>query len=248
MNIRKTLPLCLAFSLLTGLAHGGPGWDVTSFAASPQNAPKLVAAIDEWMAGAGGSYPGQVALYANEADGNDPATHTIIATFPSVAANEAYGRQIQGDEKMSAEWAKLMGVFSTSTTVVQTTRGTFVKSWGEADPADSVWMHHMITVSDPGAVVAAFDRWMNSATGKRTPGQVHLSGVVAGGLGSPSHIVSIGYASQAEAERWQEELAGNQDYATFLEAVQQVSEYHGANLAVRVKAWGTSPIAQTASR
>lgn len=248
MTILRTLPLYLALSLMTGLAHGGPGWDVTSFAASPQNAPKLVAAIDAWMAGAGGSYPGQVALYANEADGSDPATHTIIATFPSAAANEAYGRQIQEDEKKSAEWAKLMAVFTENTTLVQTTRGTFVKSWGEVDPADSVWMHHMITVRDPGALVAAFDRWMNSATGRKAPGQVHLSGVVAGGLGSPSHVVSIGYASQAEAEQWQDSLAGNGDYATFLAAVQQISDYHGANLAVRVKAWGTSPIAQTASR
>ena len=114
MTILRTLPLYLALSLMTGLAHGGPGWDVTSFAASPQNAPKLVAAIDAWMAGAGGSYPGQVALYANEADGSDPATHTIIATFPSAAANEAYGRQIQEDEKKSAGLSNTSSVISKS--------------------------------------------------------------------------------------------------------------------------------------
>jgi hypothetical protein len=231
----------------TGLAHAGPGWDVTSFATSPANAPKLVAAIDAWMAAGGKEYPGQVTLNFNEADGNDPATHTIIATFPSVAAMEAYNNKVQSNEKMSAEWAKLMKVFSDNVTPVQTTRGNFVKNWGEIDPADSVWMHHMVTASDAAAVVAAFDRWMNSPTGKKSPAQVHLSNVVAGGMGSPSHVVSIGYASQAEAETWQESLAGNQDYQTFLAAVGQVSEYHGANLAIRVKTWGNPP-AQTASR
>lgn len=233
--------------LFSGLAHAGPGWDVTSFATTPGNAPKLVAAIDEWMAAGGKDYPGQVTLNVNEADGNDPATHTIIATFPSVAAMEAYNKKVQSSEKMTAEWAKLMEVFSNNVTPVQTSRGSFVKSWGEVDPADSVWMHHMITATDPAAVVAAFDRWMNSPTGKQSPAQVHLSSVVAGGMGSPSHIVSIGYASQAEAESWQESLSGNADYQTFLGEVQQVSEYHGANLALRVKTWGDPP-EQTASR
>lgn len=160
---------------------------------------------------------------------------------------EAYNQKVQSSEKMAAEWAKLMQVFADNVTPVQTTRGSFVKNWGEVDPADSVWMHHMVTASDAAAVVAAFDRWMNSPTGKKSPAQVDLSSVVAGGMGSPSHVVSIGYASQAEAEKCQDSLAGNQDYQTFLAAVQQVAEYHGANLAIRVKTWGNPP-AQTASR
>lgn len=229
-------------------AYAGPGWDVTSFATSPSNAPKLVAAIDEWMTAGGNEYPGQVTLYANEADGSDPATHTIIATFPSAAAAEAYGQKVQSNEKMAAAWARLMEVFSQNTTLAQTTRGSFVRSWGDIDPADSVWMHHMISTAQAPSVVAAMERWMNSPTGKKSPAQVHLSSVVAGGMGAPSHIVSIGYASQAEAEQWQDSLAGNKDYQAFLAEVREVSEYLGANLAIRVKAWGDSPIAQTASR
>lgn len=247
MNIRYLSGL-IALWLVSALAHAGPGWDVTSFSTTPQNAPKLVAAIDEWMAAGGSQYPGQVTLYVNEADGTDPATHTIVATFPSVAANEAFGQKVQNDEKLSAQWAKLMSVFSANTTVVQTSRGSFVRSWGDVDPADSVWMHHFVTAQNAPAVLAALDAWMNSPTGQKSPAQMHLSSVVAGGLGSPSHIVSVGYASQAEMEAWGDTLAGNADWARFLEAVGEVSEYHGANMAVRVKNWGTSPVAATASR
>jgi len=251
MNANPALRLSIVGFLCTiwfsGLANAGPGWNVTSFATSPDNAPKLVAALDSWMAAGGKDYPGQVTLYDNEADGNDPATHTIIATFPSVAAVEDYNRKVQSNEKLSAEWAEMMAVFTANVTPAQTIRGSFVKNWGEIDPGDSVWMHHMVTASDAAAVVAAFDRWMSSPTGRKSPAQVHLSSVVAGGMGSPSHVVSIGYASQAEAEGWQESLSGNEDYQAFLGAVQQVAEYHGANLAIRVKSWGDPP-AQTASR
>jgi len=247
MFIRQTSFYLLISLFFSGLAHAAPGWDVTSFATSPSNAPKLVAAIDEWMDASGAEYPGQVTLNFNEADGSDPATHTIIATFPSVATAEAYTQKVQTNEKMAAGWAKLMSVFEAHTTPVQTTRGTFIRNWGEIDPADSVWMHHMVTATDASAVVAALDRWMNSATGRKAPGQVHLSSVAAGGMGAPSHIVSIGYASQAEAETWQDSLSGNKDYQTFLTEISKATEYHGANLAIRVKSWGTPP-AQTASR
>ncbi|MEE4382750.1 MAG: hypothetical protein V2J02_12190 [Pseudomonadales bacterium] len=70
----------LLATLCSAQAGAAPGWDVTSFATSPQDAPKIVAAMDRWMNGAGADYPGQVTLYVNEADGNDPATHTIIVT------------------------------------------------------------------------------------------------------------------------------------------------------------------------
>ena len=235
------------FSLLSSAALAAPGWEVTSFSTSPQNAPKIVAAMDEWMSGSGGDFPGQVTLYANEADGTDPATHTIVVTYPSVAVNEAYGQKVASDEEILAEWMKLMGVFGENATPAQTMRGTFARSWGEADPNDSVWIHHFITAQDAGAVVAAFESWMNSETGKKAPGQVHISGVVAGGMGSPSHIVSIGYSSQAEMETWTDSLVGNADFAAFMQQIQRVTEYHGANLAVRIKTWGEGP-AQTASR
>lgn len=231
--------------LLSAGARAAPGWEVTSFAVSPQDAPKIVAAMDGFMAGSGQDYPGQVSLAINEADGMDPATHTILQTYPSVAANEAFSQKVQSDRRVLAEWMKVLEVFASVATPVQTTRGTFLRSWGDVDPSDGVWMHHFLTVSpeDAPAVVAAIDRWMNSSTGKRAPGQLHLSAVVAGGLDSPSHVVSIGNASQAEAEQWRDSLTGNADFQTFIGTMNEVTEYRGANLSVEVKSWGEAPVA-----
>ncbi len=245
--MKRPLYALFALCLASTLAHAGPGWDVTSFSTTPQNAPKLVAAMDEWMAAGGKDYPGTVVLSVNEADGNDPATHTILVNFGSVAENEAFGQKIQSNEKLSAAWNKLMNVFASTVTVVQTTRGSLLRSWGDVDPSDTVWMHHFVTANNAAAVVGALDRWANSAKGKTMPGQMHLSSVIAGGIGSPSHIISIGYASQAEMETWGDSLAGNPDFAAFMAAIQPATEYHGANLSVEVKTWGTPP-AQTASR
>lgn len=234
-----------ALGLLTAGANAAPGWEVTSITVSPQDAPKIVAAMDGFMAGSGKDYPGQVNLAINEADGMDPATHTILQTYPSVAANEAFSQRVQSDSRMSAEWAKVMAVFASVATPVQTTRGTFLRNWGDVDPSDTVWMHHFLTVTpdDAPAVVAAIDRWMNSSTGKRAPGQLHLSSVVAGGLDSPTHVLSIGNASQAEAEQWRDSLAGNADFQAFLGAMAEATEYRGANLSIEVQSWGEAPVA-----
>jgi hypothetical protein len=102
-------------------------------------------------------------------------------------------------------------------------------------------MHHFITANDAPAVVAAIERWMNSPTGKKAPGQMHLSGAVAGGIGSASHIVSVGNASLAEAEQWRDSLRGDSDFQAFLTAMNAAAEYHGANLAIEVKSWGEPP-------
>lgn len=237
---RHTSTLIVA-ALLSTLAHAGPGWDVATFSVGPLDAPKVVAALDEWYAGAGKGYPGQLTLLFNEADGTDPATHTVLTTYPSVAADEAFGQSIQSDPKKMADWTKLLSTVSAIATPVQRSRGAFLRSWGDVDPTDTVWVHHFITANDAPAVVAAIDKWMNSATGKKSPGQLHLSSVLAGGVGSASHIVSVGNASQAEAEKWRDSLAGNSDFAAFMTAMNAAADYHGANLAIEVKSWGEPP-------
>jgi hypothetical protein len=239
-TFQSLLALFMA-GLLAVTAHAGPGWHVNSFSVAPLDAPKVVAAIDEWFAASGKDYPGQVTLLFNEADGIDPATHTILQTYPSMAANEQFSQSLQADEKMAADWAKLLGAMSGIATPVQRAKGAFLRNWGDVDPNDTVWMHHFITTDDAPAVVAAIDRWMNSPTGKKAPGQMHLSGAVAGGLGSATHIVSIGYASQAEAEQWQDSLAGNSDFEAFMATMQGLTEYHGANLLIELKSWGNPP-------
>jgi len=201
MKAVRTVIALVFTGLISVAAHAGPGWTVLTFSVAPLDAPKMVAAIDKWYAAGGKDYPGQVTLLFNEADGTDPATYTILQTYPSVAAQETFGAAVQSDEKLSAAWAELLGAMATIATPVQRARGTFLGNWGDIDPADTVWMHHFITASDAPGVFAVIERWMNSPTGQKAPGQLHLSAAVAGGIGSASHILSIGNASQADADQ-----------------------------------------------
>jgi hypothetical protein len=241
MKMIRLVSALIVAALASMAAQAGPGWTVLTFSVAPLDAPKMVAAIDEWFATSGKNYPGQVTLLFNEADGTDPATHTVLTTYPSTAADEAFSRSVQSDQKMMADWTKLLTAVSAIATPVQRARGAFLGNWGDVDPADTVWMHHFITANDAPAVVAAIERWMNSPTGKKAPGQMHLSGAVAGGIGSASHIVSVGNASLAEAEQWRDSLRGDSDFQAFLTAMNAAAEYHGANLAIEVKSWGEPP-------
>jgi len=72
---------------------------------------------------------------------------------------------------------------------------------------------------------------------------VHVSGVVAAGPNAPSHIISIGYASEAEMESWMAGLQGDPAYQVLLDTLGSVAEYHGANLQREVKAWGKVSVA-----
>lgn len=126
MKAVRTVIALVFTGLISVAAHAGPGWTVLTFSVAPLDAPKMVAAIDKWYAAGGKDYPGQVTLLFNEADGTDPATYTILQTYPSVAAQETFGAAVQSDEKLSAAWAELLGAMATIATPVQRARGTFL--------------------------------------------------------------------------------------------------------------------------
>lgn len=241
MKVLRLASTLMVAGLLSTASHAGPGWDVASFSVAPSDAPNVVAALDAYFAASGKEYPGEVTLLFNEADGADPATHTVLQTYPSIEIDEAFANSVQSDPKMAADWGKLLGAMSAIATPVQRTRGAFIANWGEIDPDDTVWTHFFLSTADPAAVLTAVDRWMNSDTGQKATGQVHLSAIVAGGIGSPTHVLSFGTASQAEAAQWRESLVGDSNYDAFMVAMRAVAENHGANLLIELKSWGNPP-------
>ena len=88
----------------------------------------------------------------------------------------------------------------------------------------------------------AMSAFRETATGKSAPGQLHLSQIQAGGLDSPSHVLSIAYASQAEMEQYLDRAVGTADQQALLAAIGAVSDYRGATLQVEMKAWGNASI------
>ncbi len=237
--------LMLPLLLLPTLALAGPGWQATTLSVNAGKAGEVVAAFDKLLnSKIGKESKGRVTLQANVADGEDPATHTVVVYYRSAAEREPYAQKMGA----SKEWAEFMDTMADLGTQVGTYRGTQIKSWGEVVNTDVVWVDYFFSVSDPARMVAVMDHFMNSPTGKNSPGQVHLAAINMGGMDGPSHVVSVGFASEAEMESWSDTLQGNADWQAQLQALSTVSEYRGANLLRDVKSWGQASLKDVTSR
>jgi len=237
----KSILISLVLSLaLVQSAFAEPYWSQISLTTSFSNTPKVLAAADKFMSSeVGKTFPGRLLMQASAIDGDMPGTHTFVPIYKSAADRETFVQSLQGN----AAWAE----FQVALETLGQPRGTVlhrnVARWGDINDTDDTWMAHAIAASDPAAYLAALDALMASPTGKKFPGQVYLSAVVAGGLSSVTHLVSVGYDSVQEMADWMTVRDASSDWATFQTATQAVSEYQGGSLAGTVKTWG-SPLQQ----
>jgi len=225
----------LGFSLT---AFAAPGWTVTGLTVAASDAPKVVAAFDTLFSSKfGRELPGRVVLRANLADGSNPETHSVLVVGNSVEEREAFQAKLYA----SPEWAKFLETMATlSPRPGSTSRG--VIGWNSGDLADDdvVWINHYLTVSNPAVLLNAMQTYSMTATGKAAPGQGHLSAVIAGGPGAPSHIIALGYKSETEMANWGERQFADPAYRVLVATMRSVSEYHGATMQREIKAWGKS--------
>jgi hypothetical protein len=229
------------FSLLilasSSAATAETWWSQISIKTTPSNAPKVVAAADKLMnSEVGKTFPGRLLLQANVADGANPATHSFVPIYKTAADREKFVQSLQGNPA----WKE----FQSALEKISQPRGQVLyrnlKSWGDINDTDDVWMAHAFTVSDPAAYLAALDALMASPTGKKFPGQVYLSSVVAGGMSPVTHVVSVGYASVEEMASWLTIRDASADWATYQAASRKVSQYLGGSLANTARTWGSA--------
>jgi len=233
----KLIGLALMGLLFLGQgAAASPTWSAIGVTTTPQDVPQVIAATDKLMnSEVGKQFPGRLLLQVHVADGSNPATHSFVPLYKSAADREAFVQKLQADPA----WADFQATMARISQPVGQVIFRTLKSWGEVVDTDHVWMSYAFAVSDPPAVLAALDKLMASETGKKFPGQVHLEGVVAGGISSVTHSIVVGYASEAEMETWVDSLAGNADWAAYLEALRASAQLLGANMIRDVKAWGS---------
>jgi hypothetical protein len=117
-----------------------------------------------------------------------------------------------------------------------------MKSWGDVNDTDGVWQGAAFAVKDPAAFLAAFDKFNASETGKKFPGQVHLSRVIAGGITPVTQLISVGFASEVEMAAWYDSLVGNADWTAYLDGSRASAEYLGSALSRTLKSWGKAPL------
>jgi len=216
-------------------ALAASSWSNLAFRVSPADAPKLVAAMQALMSSPiGKESPGRVILQSNIADGDDPATHSIVPIYASVADREAFVAKLFADPAWQ-QWIR-----STSGIIESTasTRYRVVARWGDVSDKDVVWQTFTFAVADPVSFGNSLEAFMTSKTGRRFPGQLYLSQIVAAGINPASHVVSVGFESEAEMEAWRDSLVENADWQLQLEELQHVSELLGSSVARTIQAWG----------
>ncbi len=242
-SIVRVLAVCFA-PMLAGLwiatgAHAGGSWTAISLAVPAGRAADVVAATDKMMASeVGKQFPGRLFLQQAIADGANPATHTFVPIYKSAAAGEAWGTQLRA----SKAYQEFLTALAAIGPVTSSARYRILKSWGGISDADSIWMSFAFDVDKPADYVAAIDTFRASAMGKKAPSQAHLSAVVAAGMTPMSHLVTVGYASEAEMETWQLGLQGNADWQKLLDALEASAEFQGASMVRTVKVWGSASL------
>jgi hypothetical protein len=231
--------------LLSSQVATAATWSLIAFSTTPQNAPKVLAAADKLMSSAAGKqFPGKLLLQVNLADGANPATHSFVPIYKTAAEREAFLKKLQADPA----WAEFMAAMTKETQPVSTVLHKTLKSWGEIVDTDHVWEAHAFKVSDPAAFLAAIDKLMATETGKKFPGQVYLSEVVAGGLSPVTHVISVGFASEAEMETWDNARDASPDWTAYLTESRKAGEFLGTNLAQDLKSWGSATLKDISAR
>jgi hypothetical protein len=221
--------------LIGQAAVAGPTWSGVGIATTPQNAPQVIAAADKLMNSAiGKEFPGRLLLVAHVADGINPATHTFAPLYKSAAEREAWVQKLIADPAWTDFQATMAGISQPAGQALYLT----LKSWGDFANDDEVWMSYTLAVDDPPAMLAALDKLMKSETGKKFPGQVHLSAVLAAGMSPATHVVSVAYASEAEMEAWGDIVMQSADWTAYLNALRGNAERLGVMMSRQVKAWG----------
>ncbi len=245
-GIRKMGGLFAATALFIAQASAAdPTLQINGIALNPgANPADVVAATDQLM----GSEilkqgTGRLLLLASLADGDNPATHAFAVLNKSAAAGEAFGQKLAADPA----WAQFQGAMAKLGTITNTARYRTIKSWGDISDSDAVWLGVALVVTDVPAFLAARDRYQASETGKKFPGQGHLSAVVAAGASPVTHVVSVGYASEAEMESWGTVNRASADWQAYQTAIQGSAQVVGFTLSRVVKAWGPATMKDVAA-
>jgi hypothetical protein len=232
--MKRTALIAAGLLLVSTAATAGSNWQTFSFSMSPANAPKVLAELDKLMSAVGPAPAGTASIMANVAGGSN--SHVFISSFDSRGARETWAQRLQ----TSPAWASFGKATSSLIVPGESSRMNFVKNWGEENNKDVFWEIFAFTVTDAAEFSKAIDTLLASATGTKFPGQVYLSAVAAAGMSPVTHLISVGYESEAEAEAWNQVLYPSKEWESYQDDSEKVSTFSGAYMVRAIKSWSNA--------
>lgn len=227
-----TILLTVSFS-----AQAGQMWNVLELEVEAGEAGEVLAAMDKFRkTDTGKTGQSTIHLHQSLVNGANPATHSIVALYPSRAEYE----KITTAASQTDDFPKLVKTIrKVATPIANRSNGT-IKGWGTVSNDDRVWTTIYISAKNPMLFLQSMDKMMTSESSQAFPGQIWLSRTAygnAGYSGTNNLIVSIGYESQTEMEKWNEALYATPAWAEFLKTNEDNSTVVNSELSVIVKTY-----------
>ena len=231
----KRLILVSLVSFFTLGAGAAQMWSRLEVQANPGAQAAIVAGFDAFNAtAAANADPVTVYLSSLSFNGQSPSTHSFSVLHASRTDMANYWMNIQ----QTPEWIAWSAANANLATPVSDFAAIVVKGWGEPSNSDTRWVTMYLNVSDPEALLSAFDKQMNSSIGKKFPGQMWLSQIEFGHDrpgGIATHVLTSGYESTAERESWMDRLNDSKEGKAMWASLRKSSRIVGSDYHVTLR-------------
>ena len=226
-----------ALMLAASGAQAGQVWNTLEFKVQPGQAGAVAKAVGDFQkTEVAQDRTATVTFYRILFNGVSPATHSITVLWPSRMENETSSAKMNASSEFQGTMAS---IYSAAEEVYNSSNQT-LKGWGTVTNKDTLWTSILLNVTDPGKLLEAMDALMASEDFKEFPGQVWLSEIAFGNAvegGVATHIITVGYQSQAEMEAWGDKSAKSVAWMQFYRASESVSTTINRTLVQEVQSW-----------
>tara|TARA_Y100000766_G_C18830816_1_gene567959 strand:+ start:177 stop:920 length:744 start_codon:yes stop_codon:yes gene_type:complete len=206
MNILVKVLMATTLMLMSSTLLATQPVLVWEWQVAPGKAGDFAAAFDDLQQSkVGQDRTAQVQLQSVTFNGTSPATHRVVALYPSLAELEKWNSKLMGSQAQQAFGSAIAEI----ATPVSQTISVPMQNWGEVSSDDVYWDLISINASDPASVLSGMNELMGSKDLSEFPGQVWLVQLFrghAGSGGTMTHQIAIGWESMSEMEAFNDEM------------------------------------------
>lgn len=223
-------PITLLLMFRSAGVLAGPFETFNGFSA--QNPGAVVAAIDEFFA-SDDSQGYEVILVESLFAGDSPVSHYIVAEYEDYAAYEA----LVNKRADSLAWHRVVQSVLAAATPIAEGMGIMVADYGEGWPEQDFVVVIDLSVKDAQRYAKAFDKLSKTDMSQKAPGVTRLMALRGGGASEATHYVVMSGPTFAALNDHLDTLFASDDYADFVDDVEDIRSIVGTSIYKKVKAW-----------
>ncbi len=175
----------------------------------------------------GKQFPGTIGYSWILSDGDDPATHGMVMSFPNTSAWAKWnGAFFTGGTSEAQKWGQ---IYSDSVDHASTFTLTQVVSWGEPGQYGLTEVIPFYT-ANLAAFTEAFTGFMGTETGRSFPGRVAIHQCSYCGEQEANAMFSVQHSTPEAFDDWRETSASSKDFQEWVQTAFAMAKFTGSNL------------------